>query len=155
MNIPDFIVVGSGGGGGTIAWQLAKAGRNVVLLEQGSDWFRPIRDGNQKYNPSTHDEYRFRLQRPQSKRRLRGDYNTFRVDEKMQAAPFTGGWTGSQMGGGSVLWGGWALRPLPIDLRLKRHFRSTGPIRGPLQPRLFGRRLADHFPRVRAFPQWR
>lgn len=126
MSIPDFVVIGSGGGGGTIAWQLAKAGRGVVLLEQGSDWFKPIRDGNQKFNSSTHDEYRFRLQRPESKRRPRGDYNTFRLSESMEAAPFTGGWTGSQVGGGSVLWGGWAMRALPVDFRLKRHFQTTG-----------------------------
>lgn len=79
MSIPDFVVIGSGGGGGTIAWQLAKAGRHVVLLEQGSDWVKPLQDENQKYNPSTHDEYRFRLQRPETKRRPRGDYNTFRL----------------------------------------------------------------------------
>ena len=33
----NFIVVGSGGGGGTIAWLLAKRGFSVLLLEQGAD----------------------------------------------------------------------------------------------------------------------
>lgn len=128
MSAPDYVVVGSGGGGGTIAWMLAKAGRRVVLLEQGSDWYRPLLAGNQSFDPSTHDEYRFRLQRPEFKRRPRGDYNTFRLAESMEAAPFTGGWTGSQVGGGSVLWGGWAMRALPVDLRLRHHFESTGQI---------------------------
>jgi choline dehydrogenase-like flavoprotein len=125
MTTPDYIVIGSGGGGGTIAWQLAKAGRDVVLLEQGSDWFKPIREGSERYNPQPHDEYRFRLERPETKRRPRGDYNTFRLNEDMDALPFTGGWTGSQLGGGSVLWGGWAMRALPIDFRLAAHFDQT------------------------------
>lgn len=128
MTIADYVVIGSGGGGGTIAWQLAKAGRRVVLLEQGSNWFKPLHDGGENFNPSTHDEYRFRLERPESKRRPRGDYNTFRLGEGMEAAPFTGGWTGSQVGGGSVLWGGWAMRGLPVDFRLRKHFQANGQI---------------------------
>jgi choline dehydrogenase-like flavoprotein len=126
MATPDYIIIGSGGGGGTLAWLLAKAGRRVVLLEQGSDWFKPLRDGNLAYNPQPHDEYRFRLERPETKRRPRGDYNTFRAQEGTTAVPFTGGWTGSQLGGGSVLWGGWAIRALPVDFRLARHFENTG-----------------------------
>lgn len=126
MAIPDYIIIGSGGGGGTLAWMLAKAGRHVVLLEQGSDWFKPLRDETLRYNPQPHDEYRFRLERPETKRRPRGDYNTFRLDDTMEAFPITGGWTGSQLGGGSVLWGGWAMRALPIDFRLERHYRVNG-----------------------------
>lgn len=140
MSVPDFVVVGSGGGGGTIAWQLARAGRRVVLLEQGSDWFKPLQDESAKYNSSTHDEYRFRLQRPETKRRLRGDYNTFRLNDRMEAAPFTGGWTGAQLGGGSVLWGGWAIRGLPVDFRLSRHFEATGQLK---QLRDWGYAIAD------------
>src|SRR5438132_216578 len=118
MATSDYIIIGSGGGGGTLAWQLAKAGRRIVLLEQGSDWFKPIKDGALQYNPTAHDEYRFRLERPETKRRPRGDYNTFRLNDSMVALPFTAGWTGSQLGGGSVLWGGWAMRALPVDFRL-------------------------------------
>ena len=36
----DFVVVGSGPGGATVARQLARAGRKVILLERGPDYRR-------------------------------------------------------------------------------------------------------------------
>ncbi len=113
----DFIIVGSGGGGGTIAWLLAKAGYDVLLLEQGPDFAAEHRDSTKDFDPALHDEFFFRLRKPDPKRRLRGDYNTFmdRTSATATALPFNGGWTGSVLGGGSVLWGTWSFRPLPID----------------------------------------
>src|SRR5688572_11299401 len=106
MKTADFVIVGSSGGGGTLAWVLGKAGFDVVVLEQGPDWAKPLDDDHLQYNPATsHDEYRYRLERPDKKRRPRGDYNTFRPKEGMRAAPFGHGWTGSVLGGGSVIWG--------------------------------------------------
>jgi choline dehydrogenase-like flavoprotein len=121
----DFIVVGSGGGGGTIAWMLGKAGFSVMLLEQGTDWSQGLIAEQRKYDSASHDEYRFRIERPEVKRRLRGDYNTFRSNSAYEAMPFNGGWTGSQLGGGTVLWGGWGFRALPIDFVLRTHFTAT------------------------------
>lgn len=128
----DFIVVGSGGGGGTIAWLLSKAGYDVLLLENGPDFAKAHRDPTKDFDPAVHDEFYFRLRKPDPKRRRRGDYNTFleRAVAGAVSAPFDGGWTGSVLGGGSVLWGTWSFRPLPIDFKLKTHFAATGQLSG-------------------------
>jgi choline dehydrogenase-like flavoprotein len=66
-----------------------------------------------KYNPYPHDAYRFRLERPDPKRRLRGENNTFRSSAASDGAPFSGAWTASVLGGGSIIWGTWSFRALP------------------------------------------
>jgi choline dehydrogenase-like flavoprotein len=125
----DFVIVGSGGGGSTIAWLLANAGLKVVLLEQGRDISReelPV-DGP-AFNARVHDEYRFRLRTPDPKRRLRGDYNTYRQNSDQIAEPFgeMGGWTSSVLGGATATWGTWAFRALPVDFTLRTHFDHHG-----------------------------
>jgi choline dehydrogenase-like flavoprotein len=131
MKKADFVVVGSSGGGGTIAWLLARAGYNVTVLEQGSDWAEPLQDEPQRpddlpgFNRVSHDEFRYRLDRPEVKRHPRGDYNTFREKPTDHARPFGLGWTGTMLGGGSVIWGVWSFRALPIDFQLATLFGKT------------------------------
>src|SRR6266853_2209994 len=127
MDNAQFVVIGSSGGGGTIAWLLAKAGFRVFLAELGPDIAEHLDAQNLQYNSVTHDENRFRLGRPTLHRRPRGDYNTFRsADPTAKAAPFSGAWTASVLGGGSIIWGTWSFRALPIDFQLRTHFAATG-----------------------------
>src|SRR4029077_12832874 len=45
-----------------------------------------------------------------------------------KAAPIAnsmGGWTSSVLGGGSGGWGGWSLRPLPVDFALADLFKTA------------------------------
>ena len=127
-----FVIVGSGGGGGTVAWMLAKAGHEVTLLEQGPDLMTHLSKPSPRagdpagYNSIVHDEEVFRIRKPDPKRRPRGDYNTFRKREEDSSKPFKNGWTGSSLGGGSVIWGTWSFRALPIDFKLRTHFQAEG-----------------------------
>ena len=128
----DFAVVGSGGGGGTISWLLAKAGFKVALLEQGPDLHRELEQAGEAageaYNAIVHDEYRFRLRNPRIHRRPRGTYNTRAEVVGQTATTFfrdlMGGWTGSTLGGGTVIWGTWGLRPFPLDFQLATFFEA-------------------------------
>lgn len=126
MTTYDFVVVGSGGGGGTIGWLLAKAGFKVAMLEQGPDLQRELNQAGDAYNAVVHDEYRFRLGNPRTHRRPRGAYNTGRKVEQTDSTPLKemGGWTGSTLGGGSVIWGTWGLRPFPLDFQLATFFKA-------------------------------
>lgn len=132
MSKVDFVIVGSSGGGGTIAWLLGRAGYSVVVLEAGSDWAAPLKEEPQReddpecFNRVSHDEFHYRLDRPEWKRHPRGDYNTYREKPTDQARPFAAGWTGTMLGGGSVIWGVWSFRALPIDYQLKTLFDRTG-----------------------------
>ncbi len=135
MSKTDFVVVGSGGGGGTIAWLLAKAGYRVALLEQGRDITAEYmaRKGGADpdgFNSAFHSEHDFRIRKPDPKRRLRGDYNTFRRTGNEAARPFANGWTASTLGGGSTIWGTWSYRPLPVDFQLNKFYQEQQQLSG-------------------------
>src|SRR5215831_17131737 len=106
----DFVVIGSGAGGGIMAKQLSAAGFSVVVLEQGG-WGKYGRE--HEYNK---DEW---LQmNPGPDDRLMSDparqRNTFRRTASEKAVPGTHTY-GCVIGGGTVTYGGSSWRHLPYE----------------------------------------
>ena len=106
----DFVIIGSGAGGGIMAKQLSTAGFKIVVLEQGG-WGKYGHE--QDY---TKDEYINR--NPPPDERLMSDpskqRNTFRRTDKDKAS--AGSHTyGCVVGGGTVTYGGSSWRHLPWE----------------------------------------
>jgi len=122
----DVCVIGSGAGGGPIAWEAARAGRSVVVLEKGP-WF----DERDFYKDEVTCNHR---------RVFRSDYKT---EPQVIEEPGAGGqwsalptsdpnsghdyWNGNCVGGSSNFMSGHFFRMKPDDFRLLSTF---GPIAG-------------------------
>src|SRR5579884_1942642 len=106
----DFVVIGSGAGGGIMAKQLSTAGFSVVVLEQGG-WGKYARE--HEYNK---DEWLARNQSEED--RLMSDpsrqRNTFRRNDKEKATRGAHSY-GCVVGGGTVTYGGSSWRHLPWE----------------------------------------
>ena len=104
----DAVVIGSGAGGGPVAFVLARAGFEVLVIEKGRRWERHdfIHDELERlpdgasFMPSLEDDPHI-LVRPGQ------------APERSQL-----GWIGSCVGGGTVRAGGYFYRFHPDDLRL-------------------------------------
>ena len=108
----DFVIVGSGAAGGVLAKELATAGFDVVVLEQGP-WQQP--------DQFTHDE--LRIERQNELMNLGFEpVQTFRANDKEAARVNTGRALAYRrgVGGSSVHFAAnyWRLRPL--ETRLSR-----------------------------------
>ncbi|MDE3195186.1 MAG: GMC family oxidoreductase [Acidobacteriota bacterium] len=108
----DFVVIGSGAGGGIMAKQLAVAGFSVVVLEQGG-WGKFGRE--QEYNKDEWLQLNLsdddRLMSNPAKQR-----NTFRRNESEKAVPGTHSY-GCVVGGGTVTYGSSSWRHLPYEFK--------------------------------------
>ncbi len=120
----DICVIGSGAGGAPIAYELAKAGKSVVVLEKGP-WFKTddfTKDEltccrRSVYTPNLRDE-----------RHVLEDINT--NSKWIGKSTYDTGrdfWNGNMVGGSSNLMSGYFHRMKPEDFRLLSEF---GPIEG-------------------------
>ena len=112
----DFIVIGSGAGGGIMAKQLSVAGFSVVVLEQGG-WGKYGRE--HEYNKDEWLQLNLgdddRLMSDPARQR-----NTFRRNDTEKAVPGTHSY-GCVIGGGTVTYGSSSWRHLPYEFREVSH----------------------------------
>jgi choline dehydrogenase-like flavoprotein len=105
----DVVVVGSGAGGAPVAFELASAGLQVVILEKG----RRYRDED-----FDHDEIRM-SRRNFFMPSVAEEPHTLRTGEANKAARSTAGWISSIVGGGTVHMAGYFHRLHPVDFKLR------------------------------------
>jgi len=103
----DVIIVGSGAGGGTAAWQLAKSGKRVLLIERGR-----LLD-----NPETvQDEMKMLIDR------IAHDDRRIEINNRLAQLYISG-----IVGGGTSIYGAALLRPSPDDFHPGKHYSKYLP----------------------------
>lgn len=126
----DAIVVGTGAGGACTAFQLAKAGLKVIVLEKGpwrkiQDFFEGGAFGNPFSSWGRGDELKY-IKSEYLMPKLRKEVRFLRYSEHGQSEPepvtTTDGWMSQLVGGGTVHYGGASFRMEPVDFRMKSTF---------------------------------
>lgn len=108
----DVIVIGSGAGGGPLAWRLLEAGLRVLILEKGQDYSR---------NSYQHDSLAVERQSVFTPD-LQTDPHTLVTKKTIQPLRTSLGWIASCVGGGTVHLGGYYYRFHPCDFRMGSEF---------------------------------
>jgi len=118
----DVVIIGLGWTGSILAYELTKAGLDVVAIERG-----PWRDTASEFPPAyAQDELRYAIRldlflRPEQ------DTLTFRNNKGQTALPmrnFVSFLPGNGVGGAGVHWNGQTWRFLPTDFRLRSHLEE-------------------------------
>ncbi len=111
----DIIVIGSGAGGGTLAFVCAAAGKRVLLVERGAaDVTSPYSPQNGA--PRPHNESETLIQkRPYDDREIELNGSAARL------------YMGGMIGGGTSVYGGALLKPHPEDFSPGKYYRSRIP----------------------------
>jgi gluconate 2-dehydrogenase alpha chain len=118
----DVVIIGLGWTGSILAYELAKAGLDVVAIERG-----PWRDTATDFPPAyAQDELRYAIRldlflRPEQ------ETLTFRNNASQTALPmrnFSSFLPGNGVGGAGVHWNGQTWRFLPTDFRLRSHLEE-------------------------------
>ncbi len=104
----DFIIIGTGAGGGTIAHRLAKAGKRILILERGG--FLP----REKENWSTTQVF------------LKNRYHTTEVWQDKDGKPLHPG-TGYWVGGNTKVYGAALFRLRERDFEVLQHKGGVSP----------------------------
>ena len=118
----DVVIIGLGWTGSILAYELTKAGLDVVAIERG-----PWRDTASDFPPAyAQDELRYAIRldlflRPEQ------DTLTFRNNKGQTALPmrnFVSFLPGNGVGGAGVHWNGQTWRFLPTDFRLRSYLEE-------------------------------